>query len=133
MNKTLSSIKKKMGNIQFGLLRFQEKNRQMTLQVKVAENEGTLLSCMLTDVAPQKKMLTKHVSLIQKCHDDYLYIAGMIVDEMQMSRKILTVQITKACWFVKKSKGNVSWLQQKYIYESLQKEIPPGASHEKAA
>jgi hypothetical protein len=36
---------------------------------------------------------------------------------MHNSKRILSVEITKACWFVKRSRGNVSWLQQKYIYE----------------
>lgn len=114
--RTLRSIKEKIGDIQFGLLRFREKNEQMTLQVKLAENEGSFLSCLLTDAIPEK-MINRDVNLIQKCHDDYLYVAGTVTDALPDSNRILSVEIKKACWFVKKSRGSTSWLQQKYIYE----------------
>jgi hypothetical protein len=120
-NKTLSSIKTKIGAIQFGLLRFSDANEQQTLQVKLAENDGPSLNCILTDTAYNRKMLNKQVNLIQKYHDDYLYIAGKVTDEGELNKKVLAVQITKACWFVRKSKGSISWLQEKYVYDSLQK------------
>lgn len=119
MSNTLSSIKTKIGAIQFGLLRFNESNEQQTLQVKMVENEGPVLNCVVTDPAHGKKLLNKQVNLIQRHHDDYLYIAGKVTDEGELNRKVLAVMITKACWFVRKSKGNVSWLQQKYFYEPL--------------
>src|ERR1700730_2427388 len=111
MNKSLNCIKQKIGIIQFGLLRYRDRDQQLSLQVKVAENEGALLSCIITDVLPGKKMLNRNVRLIQKYNDDYLYIAGKVMDEMEKNKKILSVHITKACWFVKKSRGSVSWLQ----------------------
>jgi hypothetical protein len=121
MSKSLSSIKHKIGAIQFGLLRFNTSDEQQTLQVKVAQNEGPILNCVLTDMVPTQKLLNKQVNLIQKYHDDYLYIAGTVTDEGQKNKKVLAVTIMKACWFVKKSKGNISWLQQKHVYDSLQK------------
>jgi hypothetical protein len=108
-----------MGAIQFGLLRMRDNDEKVTtLQVKLAEHEGAFLSCLVTDTLPRKKLLNRTVNLIQKYHNDYLYIAGKVTNEMQNSKKILSVEITKACWFVKKSKGSVSWLQQKYIYDT---------------
>ena len=117
MNKTLRNIKQRVGAIQFGLMRVHDRSGQFTLQVKVAENEGDLLSCLVTDDIPEKSMLNKNVTLIQKYHDDYLYIAGRIKDEMATGKKILSVEIRRACWFVKKTKGTTSWLQQYYIYD----------------
>jgi hypothetical protein len=118
MNKTLRNIKQRMGAIQFGLLRLRDQDEQVTtFQVKLAENEGAMLSCLVTDSVPRLGLLNKSVNLIQKYHNDYLYIAGKVTDEMQSGKKILSVEITKACWFVKKSRGSVSWLQQKYVYE----------------
>ena len=117
MNKTLKNIKQRAGAIQFGLLRVHDMDDQCTLQVKVAENEGDMLSCLVTDEVPGQGILNKNVNLIQKYHDDYLYIAGRVMDEMPNGKKILSLEITRACWFVKKTKGNISWLQQKYIYE----------------
>src|SRR5688572_7738585 len=99
MSKTLSSIKHKIGAIQFGLLRFNESNEQQTLQVKLAENEGPILNCVVTDPVHGQKLLNKQVNLIQKHHDDYLYIAGKVTDEGELNKKILEVKITKACWF----------------------------------
>ena len=119
MNKTLKNIKQRAGAIQFGLLRVTDKKEQVTLQVKVAENEGDMLSCLVTDEMPGKGILNKHVNLIQKYHDDYLYIAGRVKDEMSNGKKILSLEITRASWFVKKTKGNITWLQQKYLYEPV--------------
>ena len=117
MNKTLKNIKQRAGAIQFGLLRVQNSAEPVTLQVKVAENEGEMLSCLLTDEVPRHGLLNKQVNLVQKYQDDYLYIACRVKDEMPIGKKIISLEILKACWFVKKTKGNISWLQQKYIYE----------------
>ena len=123
MNKSLKSIKQRVGNIQFGLLRVRDENDNFTLQVKIAENDGMMLSCLITDTVPGQDLLYKNVTLIQKSQGDYLYISGIITDELAKNKKILSVEINKACWFIKKSRGNVSWLQQKYLYETLQDKI----------
>src|SRR5687767_4864156 len=123
MNKSLKSIKQRVGNIQFGLLRVRDEHDNFTLQVKIAENDDILLSCLITDTVPGQDLLYKNVTLIQKSQRDYLYISGIITDELANNRKILSVEINKACWFIKKSRGNVSWLQQKYLYETLRDNI----------
>src|SRR5258705_10247833 len=116
-NKNLSLIKQRIGDIQCGLLRFEDKNKQVTLQVKLTANEGTSLNCIVTNEYPQK-LVNKNVHLIQKYHDDYLHIAGKISGEIKSNNRILAVQIERACWFVRQSKGNVSWLRQKCLYET---------------
>jgi hypothetical protein len=117
MNKTLRNIKQRVGDIQFGLLRVQGGESTLTLQVKVADNVGDLLSCLVTDEVPGNGILHKQVNLIQRHQDDYLYIAGRVKDEMTNGKKIISLEITRACWFVKKTRGSISWLQQKYVYE----------------
>src|SRR5437868_328169 len=104
MSENLDCIKQKIGAIQFGLMRFQDQDEQLTMEVKIADNEGELLSCIITD-SPGKKLLNKRVNLIQKYRDDYLYIAGKVTNELQKNTQILAVHITRACWFVKMSKG----------------------------
>jgi hypothetical protein len=119
MNKELLYIQQKIDSIQSGLLRFRDKDAQMTLQVRATTNDDDSLNCIVTDNSPRNKLLNRNVNLIQKNHDDYLYINGTVSEEINKKNKILSIHILKASWFVRKSEGNVSWLQEKYIYENL--------------
>ena len=119
MDKKLHNIQQKIGAIQFGLLRFQDKRSQAAWMVKTTANEDNSLNCVITDDLPKRKLLNKNVNLIQKSHEDYLYISGMVSDEVNKKSKILSIRILNACGFVRRSRGSVSWLQEKYIYEYL--------------
>jgi hypothetical protein len=124
MNKKLQLIQQKIDAIQSGLLRFRDKDAQMTLQVRATTNEDNSLNCIITGDSPRSRLLNRNVNLIQKNHDDYLYINGTVSEEVNKKSKILSIHILKASWFVRKSKGSVSWLQEKYMYENFpQKEI----------
>lgn len=114
----LSLIKKRIGDIQYGLLRFEDKNQQVTLQVKISANKDSSLSCIITDEC-SRSLMNKNVHLIQKYHNDYLHIAGKVSEETEKNNRILAVQIKRVCWFVRKSRGSTSWLQQKCLYESM--------------
>src|SRR5258706_9385493 len=116
MSKKLSLIKQRIGNIRCGLLRFEDKNEQVTLQVKVTINEDTSLNCIVTDEYSQK-LMNKNVHLIQKHHNDYLHIAGKVSEEIKKNNRVLAVEIERVCWFVRQSRGSVSWLRQKCLYE----------------
>ena len=118
-SRKLSLIKKRIGDIQYGLLRFEDKNEQVTLQVKVTVNEDTSLNCIVIDEYSQK-LMNKNVHLIQKYHDEYLHIAGKVSEEIKKNNRILAVEIERVCWFVRQSRGNVSWLRQKCLYETTQ-------------
>ena len=87
--------------------------------MKVSANDDTLLNCILTDEYSQK-LVNGGVHLIQKYHNDYLHIAGKVSEEIEKNRRILAVEIKRVCWFVRQSKGSVSWLSQKCIYEATQ-------------
>lgn len=117
MDKELNSIVKKIGSIQFGLLRYKDKKKQFTLQVKVTSNDDATLNCLITDDINHPKLINKSIHLIQKYHEDYLYTTGKVIMEGQSNNRILFVQIVKAHWFVRKSRGNVSWLQEKLMYK----------------
>jgi hypothetical protein len=118
-SRKLSLIKQRIGDIQYGLLRFEDKNKQITLHVKVTANEDTSLNCIVTDEYSQK-LMNKNVHLIQKYHDDYLHIAGKVSEEIKKNNRILAVEIERICWFVRHSKGSISWLSQKCLYETTQ-------------
>src|SRR6188474_3459584 len=122
MDKDLNSIIKKIGAIQFGLLRFNDRKKQLTLQVKATTNEDdTSLNCLITDDVNHPKLINKNIHLIQKYHEDYLYTTGKVIMEGQSNNRILFVRIVKAHWFVRKSRGNVSWLQEKLMYAPTEK------------
>jgi hypothetical protein len=119
MNKKLLEIQQKITSIQNGLLRIRdEKNAKFTLHVKTTTNEDDSLNCLLADDTWKRKLLNKEVNIIQKSHNDYLYITGQVEDEVTKKGKILYIRILKACWYVRKRKGSVSWLQEKCLYES---------------
>jgi hypothetical protein len=120
MNNKLYHIQQKIDSIQFGLLRLRDDEAHNTWQVKTTTNEDNSLNCIITDDSPRRKLVNKNVNLIQKYHDDYLYITGTVDEEVNTKSKILSIRILKACWFVRKSKGGVSWLQEKYIYENYE-------------
>jgi hypothetical protein len=122
MDKDLNSIRKKIGSIQFGLLRFTDRKKQLTLQVKATTNgDDTSLNCLITDDVNHPKLINKNIHLIQKYHEDYLYTTGKVIMEGQSNNRILFVRIVKAHWFVRKSRGNVSWLQEKLMYAPTEK------------
>ncbi len=123
MNKKLLHIQQKIDSIQFGLLRLRDEEAHDTWHVKTTTNEDNSLNCIITDELPGRKLVNKEVNLIQKHHDDYLYITGTVNEEVNRKSKILSIRILKACWFVRKSKGGISWLQEKYIYENFATEL----------
>ena len=120
MANKLLHIQQKIDSIQFGLLRLRDAGNTSTWQVKTTANDDETLNCIITDQVPLKKLVNKNVNLIQKYHDDYLYITGKVDEEVNTKTKILSIRILKACWFVRKTtKAGVSWLQEKYIYENV--------------
>ena len=119
MDKKLYYIQQKIGAIQYGLLRIKDADAKMTLQVKTTANDDNSLNCVVTDDSPRKKLVNRNVNLIQKSHNDYLYITGHVAGEVNRKGKILSIRILKACWFVRRTKGNVSWFREKYTYENF--------------
>ena len=118
MKKELSLIRKKINDLQVGLLRFRDNGEQVTLQVKAKSKDDESINCIITGDADLSMLANSNVNLVQKCENDYLYISGK-VKEKATNRKMLSFKIIRACWFIRKSKGNLSWLQEKYIYDIL--------------
>ena len=117
METTQHIIHEKINAIQIGLLRCTHKGEKISVPVKIAIGDNNQLNCVATlDTVPARKLLHKEVTLIQKDHNNYLYIGGRINHEVRNKTLIFSMDITKACWFVRKSKGSVTWLQEKYVY-----------------
>ena len=123
MNKKLYLIQQKINYLQAGLLRFHDKDELVTLEVKTTANDDASLNCIIMDSSLSGyTMADKTVNLIQKIKDDYLYITGRVQGETGERKKILFIKILKASWFVRKRKAGISWLKEKYVYETLNEE-----------
>lgn len=116
MEKTTPSIQEKICAIQTALLRYSHNGKTVSLPVRIAVGENDLLNCVVSENIPRQKLVNKNVTLIQKDFDNYLYIGGRISGAAQKSALVLSIDITKACWYIRKSKGSVTWLQEKTIY-----------------
>ncbi|MET0638251.1 MAG: hypothetical protein ABWZ25_19630 [Chitinophagaceae bacterium] len=118
MKKDLQIIQDKISSIQFGILKMKDPKGNRAWQVKTAPSENNSFHCVITDDRPHERLVNSKVSLVQRHNDDYLYITGRVSAEADKSTRILSVNILKACWFVRQSKGNISWLKEKYMYEN---------------
>jgi hypothetical protein len=116
MDATIHNIQQKIDAIQNGLLRYRYNGKTVSLHVKIAVNDGDTLNCIVSGELPMQTLLNKNVTLIQKDHENYMYIGGRITNQAQKNTLILSIDIKKACWFIRKRKGSVTWLQEKCVY-----------------
>ena len=119
METKLVHIKKKIDAIQVGLLRFRDKDDNITFHVNAKSCENNSVNCVIADNTDLSRLVNKNVNLVQKSENDYLYISGQVKEKTGKNKNILSFRIVRACWFTKKSRGNLSWLQEKYIYDIL--------------
>jgi hypothetical protein len=117
MDKKLHFIREKIDAIEFGLLRYQDNEERITMQVKARCNDGIVLECLATPGSAIPDLTNKRVNLIQKSENDYLYISGQVKEKPARNKKAYSISILKACWFVRKSKGTLTWLQEKHVYD----------------
>jgi hypothetical protein len=111
-----NSIHEKICSIQLALLRYKHEGKQMTLHVKITVDENDRINCIASEDLPSHKLVNKHVVLIQKDHDNYMYIGGRVTRQAQQTKLLLSIDIKKACWYIRKFKGSVSYLQEKCLY-----------------
>src|SRR5436189_3656574 len=98
MNKELYKIRQKINHVQCGLLRFHDEDKLLTMEVKTTANDDASLHCVVTDNSSWFPVADKNVNLIQKNEDDYLYITGKVLGEMQGNAKVISIHILKASW-----------------------------------
>lgn len=123
MDKTLQKILKKVESVQLGLLRCSNEDKRLLLQARAGLNEESV-NCIVNNENCELSLLSKNVNLIQKDKHDYLYITCKVKEEVKKnSAVIISMEVIKASWFIRKSRGSVSWLQEKYRYSSLNEEI----------
>ena len=118
MIRNLHIIRKKIESIPNALLRFSKGADRQTMHVCTSINTDHFMNCIVLGDIGDTKLLNSDVTLIQKNHNDYLYIAGRIDGEVDISTKIVSLRITKACWYTRKKNGSVVWLEEKYFYET---------------
>ena len=117
MKTKMHYIGQKIDAIQFGLLRFRDKKGRVTLEVRTKVDHENSLLCFIEEKADLRKLVNKKVSVIQRSQNDYLYIIGQVEENKEKGAQTISVRILKACWFVRKTKGALSWLQEKHIYD----------------
>ena len=121
MKGRLKNIFDAVTSIQTALLRFSNEEGQQSLQIRVVYSDDYLIQCILPDEMPtQLQILNKKIHLIQKYHNDYFFISGNIIGQTQGDNRVLSLAVKKAFWFVRRKKENISWFQEKYIFESRQ-------------
>lgn len=123
MNKKLQRILQKVESVQLGLLRLNDEEQRISIPAKAgrAENE---LNCVFKSRGEGLSLLSRQVNLIQKDKDDYLYISCRVRDEVvKNAGTVIAMEVLRACWFTRKSKGNISWLKEKYMYEAMDEKI----------
>jgi hypothetical protein len=124
MSIQLNDILREVTSIQSALLRFQDAHGQQNLQVKVASGDDNFIHCVVAGKLPADlKLGDKKIHLIQKYHDDYFFISGHIEEEVNQTARIVSISVNKASWFVRKQRGNVSWLCEKYTYEDEREKL----------
>lgn len=106
-------IYEKISSIQLALLRYKQNGKKVSIPVRITVNDDNSLNCVAWDDQPSEKLMDKQVTLIQKDRENYMYIGGRISKEVKKNKTIFSVRIKKACWFIRKSKGAVTWLQEK--------------------
>lgn len=114
----LQCIREKIDNLQNGLLRFHDSRGPSTVHVKAITNEDGSFNCIVVEDSFREKLYNRNVNLIQKRHNDYVYVSGKVAAEANHNSKILSVKIIKACWFERIGKGCTSWLKEKCLFES---------------
>ena len=117
MIQNLHVIQKKIDDIGLGLLRSRENKLPLSIQIRVKCDKDNLIHCYGAGTGDLFQLKNKRVTLLQKSNDDYLYVTGQA--EAAENDRVLPIRIFKACWFVRKRKGSVTWFQEKHTYDRM--------------
>ena len=118
MDRTLQKILQKVGSVQTGLLRYGNDEGKLSWHARAGTYDESM-NCIVNN-DNDISLLAKNVNFIQKDKHDYLYITCRVKEGVvKNSATIISMEVLKACWFIRRSRGSVTWLQEKYIYEAL--------------
>jgi hypothetical protein len=123
MNKTIDLMHQKMEILKYGLLRVRQENEMLSVQVSTSVYDGKRLDCIFEESNTGSQLMNRDLVLIQKNGDDYFYITGRMDEETKKPGKVVSLRIIKACWFIRRKKDNVVWMQQKCVFELPEKKI----------
>ena len=117
--KTMKQLLHQMRSMRIGLLKIDEEDTRLCIPVEaIGGNEECYEWSLIEELG--EPLITKQVNLVQKQGDDYIYITAIVSAQRTKIRTIITLQIQKACWMIRKIKGSVSWLEEHFIYERMQ-------------
>lgn len=118
MDHKLKQILQGAAAVQAAVVKFRGVEGKRSFQAKIVLDTDETIHCVLENELPPSKKIGKKVHLIQKHRDDYFFIAGHVSEEAKDVPHIFSVTITRAFWFVRKRKGSVTWLREKYTYNT---------------
>lgn len=123
MDRNLKKILSKVKSVQLGLLRCQKDDKKLLLQTR-AGTVNEQVNCIVENKSVEGDLLASNVNLIQKDKDDYLYITCRVTDQVvRNTATIVSMEVLKASWFTRMTRGSVTWLKEKYTYDALSEEI----------
>lgn len=115
MNSNLQKILRKVESVQRGILRVEDQNNRLLLQARAGSDEERL-NCIVDPPASQPFEF-RQVNLIQKDKKDYLFITCEVREQARHKQAlVMSMEILRAAWFTRRTRGSTSWLQQKCAY-----------------
>lgn len=119
MNRNFYPIGQKINAIKKGLLKYSEGEETITQHVVMKSYNEKMLLCALVETGKPafRNMTNRRVNLIQKSNNDFIYLSGVVEEKADLNKRTLHIRLFKASWFIKKSKGNLSWLQEKHVFD----------------
>lgn len=123
MNSVLEMMHLKIETMKHGLLRIKEGSGHFGVQVSTSVYNGQHMHCIFKENETSTPLLNRDVVLIQKNGNNYFYISGLVEEEDQNSFKEVSLKIKTACWFIRRKKGNIVWMEQKCVFEAPLKKI----------
>lgn len=120
MNQTLHKILRKVQTVQRGTLHIHINDEKYLYQARAGADEE-FLNCIVEKTEISDSLISRNVSLIQRDKQDYLHITCKVKQvTSNQAADVVSLEVLKACWFIRRFRRNISWLQQKYTYESSQ-------------
>lgn len=124
MSTILQKILSKSASIQLGLVRMEQpddadnnKAKRVLLPARTGFDESRL-HCVVKNDEVATERCSDTVSLIQRDKANYIYITGVVREKENADNiSVLSIEVTRAFWFIRCAKGSVTWLKEKYLYE----------------
>ena len=122
MSTILQKILSKSASIQLGLVRMEQpddadnnKAKRVLLPARTGFDESRLHCVVKNDEAATERC-SDTVSLIQRDKGNYIYITGVVREKENADNiSVLSIEVTRAFWFLGCAKGRVTGWREKYL------------------